>query len=102
LSPISVHTIDRNLRQRLVTAGRSDLAEQAVDRVAITDDGTTVYVHILMRADWPHWVSGDAYPLAFADHPDVRTLAQWRAFLREAALLLDDDFARIVRWLDGR
>ncbi|HEY7294363.1 MAG TPA: hypothetical protein VH916_04940 [Dehalococcoidia bacterium] len=100
--PVSVRGIERELRKRLYAARRADLAEHALERVALTDDGGTVYVHVFMRPDWPEFRAGDAYPLAFADHPDLRSLAQWRAFLREAQLLLRDDFGRIVQWLDGR
>jgi hypothetical protein len=99
--PISLHGIERALRAALQGCGRVDLAERAVEGVRFTDDGSTVYVHIFMRPDWPHYREGDAYPLAFADHPDLCTLTQWRAFLREARLLLDDDLGRIIRWLDG-
>lgn len=99
---VSVRGIERELRRRLCERGHEELAERAVERVALTDDGSTVYVHIFMRSDWPQFRPGDAYPLAFADHPDLQTLAQWRAFLREAQLLLRDDFPRIVQWLAGR
>lgn len=99
---VSLRSIERELRDRLCEAGRRDLAERALDDVRLTDDGGTVYVHVFMRPDWPRYREGDAYPLAFADHPELRTLAQWRAFLNEARLLLRDDFDRIVAWLDGR
>jgi hypothetical protein len=102
LAPVSVHGIERELRRRLRSAGRADLAEAALDRVGLTDDGSTIYVHIWMRPHWRHYRGGDVYPLAFADHPDLRTLAQWRGFLHEARLLLHDDFNRIVQWFDGR
>lgn len=99
---ISRRGLERELRARLRAAGRADLAERALDRVALTDDGSTVYVHIFARPDWPQLRAGDAYPLAFADHPDLRELVGWRAFLDEARLLLADDFPRIVQWLEGR
>lgn len=99
---VSVRGIERELRRRLRERGHAALAEHAVERVALTDDGSTVYVHVFMRPDWPQFREGDAYPLAFADHPDLQTLAQWRAFLHEAQLLLHDDFPRIVHWLEGR
>ncbi len=99
---VSLRGIERELRGRLRAAGRADLTERALDGVRLTDDGGTIYVHIFMRPDWPQFREGDAYPLAFADHPDLQTLRQWRAFLREADLLLRDDFGRIVAWLEGR
>jgi len=97
----SLQSIERNLRRRLVAIGRDDLALRALDGVRFTDDGSTVYVHIFKQPSWRSYRAGDVYPLAFADHPDLRTLADWRAFLTEARLLLDDDFHRIVAWLDG-
>lgn len=100
--PDSPRSIERELRARLRAAGRDDLADGAVERVGLTDDGSTVYVHIFVRPEWPHYRAGDVYPLAFADYPDLRTLAQWRAFFTEARLLLNDDFGRIAQWLDGR
>jgi len=99
---VSPRGIERELRIRLRRDGRADLADHAVEGVRLTDDGSTVYVHIFMRHDWPRFRPGDAYPLAFSDHPDLRFLAQWRVFFEEARLLLDDDFIRIIAWLDGR
>lgn len=100
--PVSVQAIERDLVARLRLAGRGDIADRAVDGVRLTDDGGTIYVHIFARSEWLHYRAGDAYPLAFADHPQLCSLAQWREFLAEAKLLLADDFPRIVRWFDGR
>ena len=97
----SLHVIARDLRRGLVAIGRDDLALRALDDVRFTDDGTTVYVHIYKQPAWRSYRAGDVYPLALADHPDLQRLGDWRALLREARLLLDDDFARIVTWLDG-
>jgi hypothetical protein len=97
----SLHSIARDLRRRLVAAGRDDLALRALDGVRFTDDGSTVYVHIFKQPSWHSYRPGDAYPLAFVDHPDLRRLSDWRAFLHEARLLLNDDFGRILAWLDG-
>jgi hypothetical protein len=97
----SLRSIQRDLRRRLCAIGRDDLARDALDRVVFTDDGSTIYVHIMRKPSWRGYRSGDAYPLAFADHPDLQTCSQWREFLREARALLDDDFPRIVAWLEG-
>jgi hypothetical protein len=99
---VSLRSLERDLRGRLRALGRADLADQAVERVGFTDDGSTRYVHIFVRPNWRAYRQGDVYPLAFADYPDLRTLAQWRTFLDEARLLMNDDFSRIVQWLDGR
>lgn len=86
------------LRER----NRADLVEQALGDVAYTDDGSTLYVHILPNPAWPHRNAGQAYALAYADYALVATLAQHREFLREAWLLLHDEIDDIIRWFDGR
>src|SRR6185312_5012307 len=97
----SLHAIERSLRRRLVAIGRDDLARRALAGVRFTDDGSTYYVLIFRNLCWRGYRAGDVYPLAFADHPELCSLANWRAFTGEAALLLNDDFDRIVSWLDG-
>jgi Arc/MetJ family transcription regulator len=99
---VSLRRIERELRQALRQVGRRDLEERALAGVRFTDDGSTVYIHLFARPDWPPVRSGDALVLAHADHPDLRTCAQWRAFLEEARLYLHDELPRVVRWLEGR
>lgn len=99
--PLSIHGLERELRARLRRAGEGELAERALDGVRLTDDGATIYVHIFTKPDWPNHRPGDAYPLAFADYEELRTLAQWRGLIEDARLLLIDDFPRIVAWLRG-
>jgi hypothetical protein len=67
-----------------------------------TDDGGTIYVHVMARPEWANVRPGDALVLANADYPDLQTCRQWREFLEDARLYLHDEFARVVRWLDGR
>lgn len=100
--PMSLHRIERELREELGRLGRADLAERALAGVRFTDDGGTVYVHVLARPDWAPVRPGDALVLANADHPDLRTCAQWREFLEEARLYLHDELGRVLRWLEGR
>lgn len=99
---MSLRRIERELREDLHQIGRPDLAEQALAGVRFTDDGTTIYVHVFARPDWPAVRAGDALVLANADYPELRTCAEWRQFLEEARLYLHDEFARVVRWLEGR
>jgi hypothetical protein len=94
--------IERELREELMRVGRADLVARALDGVRFTDDGGTIYVHVLTRPDWAAVPDGDALVLANADYPDLRTCAQWRSFLEEARLYLHDELGRVVRWLDGR
>jgi hypothetical protein len=99
---VAVHRIARELRSGLRRIGRRDLDEQALAGVTFTDDGGTIYVHVMARADWPHVRPGDALVLANADYPDLQTCSQWRDFFEDARLYLHDEFARVVRWLEGR
>ena len=99
---MSLRRIERELRAELQSVGRADLAERALAGVRFTDDGSTVYVHVLARPDWPAVRAGDALVLANADYPDLQTCAQWREFLEEARLYLHDELHRVVRWLEGR
>jgi hypothetical protein len=99
---VSLRRIARELREELVRVGRGDLVDHALDGVRFTDDGGTIYVHVLTRPDWKPVPEGDALVLANADYPDLMTCAQWRAFLEEARLYLHDELGRVVRWFDGR
>lgn len=99
---MSLRRIERELRQALREAGRADLERQSLEGVRFTDDGSTIYVHVLARPDWPAVRTGGALVLANADYPDLQSLAQWRDFLEEARLYLHDELGRVVRWLDGR
>ncbi|MFN8558794.1 MAG: hypothetical protein U0531_16135 [Dehalococcoidia bacterium] len=99
---MSLRRIERELRAELRRLGMADLAEQALAGVRFTDDGGTIYVHVLARPGWAPVREGDALVLANADYPDLRTLDQWRGFLEEARLYLHDELGRVVRWLNGR
>jgi Arc/MetJ family transcription regulator len=99
---MSLRRIERELREALRRAGRADLDERALAGVRFTDDGGTIYVHVMARPDWPAVPPGDALVLANADYPDLRTCGQWREFLEEARLYLHDELPRVVRWLEGR
>lgn len=77
------------------------MASDALDRVVFTDDGSTIYVHVLPKASWPRQRPGRAYVLAYADKTLPCTLAQFRSLVWEAWLLLHDDIGDIIRWFDG-
>ncbi len=99
---MSLRRIERELRKALRQAGRHDLAEQALAGVRFTDDGSTIYIHVFAKPAWSRVRPGDALVLAHADHDELRTCAQWRAFLEEARLYLHDELPRVIRWLEGR
>ena len=99
---MSLRRIERELREELQRVGRPELVEQALDGVRFTDDGGTIYVHIMARPGWEPVRDGDALVLANADYPDLQSCAQWRAFMEDARLYLHDELGRVVRWFDGR
>ena len=78
--------------------------EAAVGRIALTDDGGTIYVHLFPRQGWPHRAQGRAFVLAwqdYAENPSQR-LDCYRWLIGEARLSLLDNVDGIVRWLEGR
>lgn len=98
---MSLRRIGDELRTLLRDQGREDLAERAFDRVAYTDDGATVYVHVFAKPTWTPVRRGRAYVLAFADHAELCSLASFRELNREASLQLADEVSDIIRWFDG-
>jgi hypothetical protein len=86
----------------LAGAGRADLAQQAVGAVAFTDDGSTLYVHVLPHPDWTRVARGRAFVLAWGDYEIQPTLALQKALVREARISLRDNIDAIIRWLDRR
>jgi hypothetical protein len=98
---VSLAGLRRELIKLMLAQGRPDLARDALNRVVFTDDGATVYAHVLPKASWPRRRPGQAYVLAYADKSQLCALADFRALLTEAWLLLHDEAAEICRWLDG-
>lgn len=99
---MSLRRIERELRAELRRLGRDDLLQQALDGVRFTDDGGTIYIHVMARTDWQPVRPGHALVLANADYPDLQTCAEWRAFFEEARLYLHDELGRVLRWFEGR
>ena len=96
--------LERLLREELSARGREELMEAAVGRIALTDDGGTIYVHLFPRQGWPHRAQGRAFVLAWQDYaqdPSQR-LDCYRWLMQEAKLSLLDHVDDIVRWLEGR
>lgn len=98
---MSLRRIERELRLAIRASARPDL-EAGLDRVGWTDDGGTIYVHVFAKPEWTLVPQGDAFVLANADYPDLRTCAGMRELLEEARLYLHDETARVLRWLEGR
>ena len=98
---MSLRRIERELRQAIRLSSRPHL-EAGLRRVGFTDDGGTIYVHVFARGDWPLVRPGDAFVLAHADYPDLRTCAGMRELLEEALLYLYDETEKVLRWLEGK
>lgn len=77
--------------------------DTAVEGVGLTDDGGTIYVHLLPKAGSAR-AQGRAFVLAWHDYAEDRSqrLDCYRWLIAEAKLNLRDNVAEIVRWLEGR
>jgi hypothetical protein len=101
---MALHFLERELRRLLVDRGRPDLAEDAVGAVTYTDDGGTIYVHILPKEGWPHRAQGRAFVLAWEDYAPDRSgrMHCYRWLVNEARTSLRENVDEIARWLEGR
>jgi hypothetical protein len=97
---MSLRRIERELREAIRRSSRPHL-ERGLDRVGWTDDGGTLYVHIFACEDWRHIRPGDAFVLANADYPELRTCAGMRELIEEARLYLHDEIDKVLRWFEG-
>lgn len=98
---MSLRRIEQELRRAISRSSRPDL-EAGLGRVGWTDDGGTVYVHLFAAPAWEAVRPGDAFVLASADYPELRTCAGMRALLEEARLYAEDELDKVLRWLQGR
>jgi hypothetical protein len=96
--------LERELQQLLAERGREDLAEAAVGRVGLTDDGGTIYVHLHPREGWPNRAQGRVFVLAWEDYvPEGSSKTYcYRWLAAEARRSLGENVDKIVRWLDGK
>jgi hypothetical protein len=101
---MALRFLERELRQLLDMQGRTDLAERAVGAVTFTDDGGTIYVHMLPKDGWPHRAQGRAFVLAWEDYtPEGSSrLHCYRWLISEARTSLRENVDQIARWLEGR
>lgn len=101
---MALRFLERELRHLLAGRGREELADRAVGRVRLTDDGETVYVHLFPKEGWPHRAQGQAFVLAWEDHaaPGSRRMFCYRWLAGEARTSMRVNIDRIARWLDGR
>ena len=96
--------LERELGRLLAERDRGELMDAAVGNIALTDDGGTIYVHLLPRQDWPHKAQGQAYVLAWQDYAEApsQRLDCYRWLMNEAKLSLGENVDGIIRWLEGR
>lgn len=101
---MALRFLERELSRTLTALGRQDLAEQAVGSIELTDDGETVYVHLLPKPGWPGRAQGRAYVLSWEDYApegsDRMYCYRWLA--AEAKRSISENGEGIVRWLEGK
>ena len=99
---MALRVLERELRRLLSEQGRDDLAEAGI--VRLTDDGATIYVHLLPRPGWQGRAQGRAYVLAWEAYAPAGSDAMfcYRWLLREARTSLRENIRAVIRWLDGR
>jgi hypothetical protein len=104
MAAMALRFLERELRGLLTKRGRDDLAKHAVGTVAFTDDGGTIYVHLLPREGWPHRAQGRAFVLAWEDYAPEGSgrMHCYRWLVNEARTSLRENADKIVRWLEGR
>jgi hypothetical protein len=99
---VALRFLERELRALLAAYDRPDLAEAG--GIALTDDGGTVYVHLLPRPGWPHRAQGRAFVLAWEDYAPEGSDAMYcyRWLIGEARRSLRENIGDVIRWLEGR
>ena len=101
---MALRFLERELRDLLAERGRDDLAQDAVGAVTLTDDGGTIYIHLLPREGWPHRAQGRAFVLAWEDYaPEGHDrMYCYRWLIGEAKRSLRENADGIIRWLEGK
>ncbi len=94
--------LERELRRELAKLGREELMEAAVSGIGLTDDGSTIYVHLFPK-EGSAKAQGRAFVLAWQDYAEdpSQRLDCYRWLIGEAKLDLRDNVGKIVRWLEG-
>ena len=101
---MALRFLERELRREFAALGCEDLMHQAVGSISLTDDGETVYVHLLPREGWTGRAQGRAYVLAWEDYapPGSDHMYCYRWLMGEAKRSIAENGQKIVRWLDGK
>src|SRR3989337_3273807 len=99
---MALRFLERELRQGLTRIGREALMQSAVERIGLTDDGGTIYVHLFPKAGSAK-APGRAFVLAWHDYAGdaSQRLDSYRWLIGEAKLSLRDNAGKIGLWLAG-
>ncbi len=101
---MALRFLEKELQRLLQEKGHGALAEKALGAVALTDDGETLYVHVLPKEGWPGRAQGRAYVLAWEDYAPRGSSRMYcyRWLVREARAAMRENVDQIARWLEGR
>jgi len=88
---MALRFLERELRRLLVDTGHQSLTDAAVGAITFTDDGGTIYVHLLPKESWPHRAQDKA-----------SRMHCYRWLVKEARASLRENVDAIARWLEGR
>lgn len=101
---MALRFLERELRGLLAERGQAGLAEAAVGAVTLTDDGGTIYVHLLPKEGWPHRAQGRAFVLAWEDYTPAGSDSMYcyRWLVSEAKTSMRENVDKIIRWLEGK
>lgn len=94
--------LEREVREALRRAGRPDLAEHAVARVAMTDDGSEVYVHLFHNPRYTGKIAGTVFVMSHLDYEEIKSLDDFRWLIREARHTIRDNLDEVIRFLQPR
>jgi len=104
MAAMALRFLEHEIRGLLADRGRHDLADAAIGSVAFTDDGGTIYVHLLPKEGWPHRAQGRAFVLAWEDYTPggSERMHCYRWLIGEAKTSIRDNVDLIARWLEGK
>jgi hypothetical protein len=101
---MALRFLERELNRLLAERGRDALAHAAVGSIAFTDDGGTIYVHLMPKQGWSGRGQGRAYVLAWEDYvpQGSDSMYCYRWLVGEARRSMQENVDGIARWLEGK
>ena len=99
---MALRFLERELERLLVEHEREDLLEAGTIR--FTDDGGTIYLHLLPRLGWPGRAQGRAFVLSWEDYSPEGSDSMYcyRWLINEGRTSLRDNIDDVIRWLEGK